>query len=152
MCRCGSSGRHLLRSTRAPSCAMSSRVDCGGRRRLEPQRRVDRRPPLQAQGSLVDEHSVVQPRRLALSASERFGHPHEIVPLGFGDEAREREQFAALLAREAREMSAVRLDCPKDANAGLDVIVRKCGFRERPWIRRFHGAHCNAGGRVARLG
>ena len=65
----------------------------------------------------------MRPRRFALGAPERLGHPHELVPLRFRDQARERQQLAALLAREAREMRAVRLDGAQHTDASLDVVL-----------------------------
>ena len=102
---------------------LGARVRLLGRRRLEPQRRVDRRASLDAQCGLIDEHSVVRPRRFALGAPERLGHPHELVTLRFRDQARERQQLAALLAREARELRAVCLDGAQHTDASLDVVL-----------------------------
>ena len=71
-------------------------------RRLEPQRRIDFSAPLHAQARLLDDASVVFLRRFPLGAPESLGHSDEIMPLGLGDQARQRQQFAPLFLREAQ--------------------------------------------------
>ena len=89
----------------------------------------------------------MRPRRFALGAPERLGHPHELVPLRFRDQARERQQLAALLAREAREMRAVRLDGAQHTDASLDVVLGERVVRDAAGIGLFHGAHCMPAGK-----
>jgi hypothetical protein len=79
---------------------------------------------LRTLGARFDEPLVVGLRGLALGAPEGFRQPHEIAALGVGDETREREQLAALLARHACEHAAVRLDRAQQTDASGDVVVR----------------------------
>jgi hypothetical protein len=67
---------------------------------------------LNAQPRLLDEFAVVGASCLAVGAAEGFGHSDEIAAFRFRDEACEREQLAALLAREARQVRAIGVDGP----------------------------------------
>ena len=81
-------------------------------------------------------------RGFALGAPERLGHSHEIVPFGFRDEARERQQLASLLASQAREMRAIGFDGTQHADASFDVVLGERALRVGIRIGGFHGAHC----------
>jgi hypothetical protein len=75
---------------------------------------------------------------LALGAAKSLRHAHEIAPLGFGHESGEREQLAALLLREVRELPAVGLDRAQHAHAGADVVRGQCRVRDGRWSGRIH--------------
>jgi hypothetical protein len=129
--------RLLADVARKLALQLGTLVQALGSRRLEPQRRINRRAALNAHERRVDEPPIVRFRGFALGAPEGFRHSHEIVALGFGDEAGERQQLAALLARQAGQVGAIGFDRAQHAHARLDVVVGELGRRRR--IGRFHG-------------
>ena len=100
--------------------------------RREPERRVYRGTALNAKTGLLDHAPVVCFGGFAVGAPERLRHPHEILPLGFGDETREHEELAPVLPREPREMGAIGLDGTQNAQACAHLFVgqRRAGFAE----------------------
>ena len=92
-------------------------------RRFEPQRREDWRAALHAQPGLLDRLAVLLLRRFALGAPKSLRHPDEVVALGLRDEPGERQQLAALLLREAREVRAIRFDRAQHAHARAQVVI-----------------------------
>jgi hypothetical protein len=63
--------------------------------------------------------------RFTLGAPERLRHTHETVPLGFGHQACERQQLAALILRETGEVRTVGFDRAQHAHAGVHLIRSK---------------------------
>jgi hypothetical protein len=59
----------------------------------------------------------------ALGAPEGARQLHQIVAFGFGDQARQRQQFSALLLGEARQVRPIRLDGAQHPHAGLHIVV-----------------------------
>jgi hypothetical protein len=92
-------------------------------RRFEPQRREDRCASLDAQARLFDRLAILLLRGFPLGAAKGFCHLDEIVAFGLRDEPGEREQFATLILREAREVRAIRFDRAKHPDARLQIVI-----------------------------
>jgi hypothetical protein len=102
-------------------------------RRLEPERRVQGGAALDTQAGLLDDLAVVLLRGLAFGAPKRFRHLHEIPALGLRDEAGERQQFPALVLRQARQVRAISLDGTQHPHACAHIVVGEGS------VRRVHG-------------
>ncbi len=105
-------------------------------RRLEPQRRIHLRAPLNSQAGLVDGLAVGLLGRLTFRAPERLRHFHQVVPVGLCHEAGQRRQLAALLLGEAGEEGAIGFDRTQNAHASAHVFIGKHHF----WAGNVHGA------------
>ena len=121
-----------------------------GLRRLEPERCIHCGAALDAQPRRREHLPVMLLRGLALGASKRLRHLHQVVPLGFCDQAGERQQFAALFLREAGEVRAISLDRAQHAHAGTYIVVGEGPFGH--WVRFHPGIVCQRRlRRVARI-
>jgi hypothetical protein len=102
--------------------------------RLEPERRIFGGAALDAQARRREHFPIMLLRRLAFGAPKRLRHLHEILPFRLRDEACERQQLAALILGEAREVRAISLYGAQYAHAGEYVVVGEGRV----------GSHCSA--------
>ena len=94
-----------------------------GLRRLQPKRRIFRGAALHAQARRRQHFPVMFLCRFPLGTPKCLCHLHQIVPLRLRDEAGERQQFAAPILSEAREVRTIGLDGAQHAHTGAHVGV-----------------------------
>ena len=94
---------------------------------LEPQGGVDRCAPLDAKPGLLDGAQVVRLHGFPVGAPKCLRHPHQILTLGFCDQAGEHDKLAPRLARQMCQVGTVGFDRTQHAQAGVHVRIGRWG-------------------------
>ena len=106
---------HITGARRAQSRSLNRRLRL---RRRQPQRRVGFTAALLTQPGTLERLSILLLLEPAFGAPKRLRHAPQILAVRLGDEPCERQQFATLILRQARQHAAIRLDGFQHAQTG----------------------------------